>query len=284
MCRYCRLPLTVEQKVVVITGASSGIGAVLARELGREGHRLVLAARRESELNTVAAESGDATAVVVDVTHRDEVNRLRDKAIATYGHVDVWVNNAGRGISKKVLELTDEDLDLMMAVNLKSALYGMQAIVPHFQSRNAGHLINISSFLSRVPLASPRAAYSASKAALNILSANLRMDLAATHPNVHVSVVMPGVVSTDFAASALNGSAAPAPGRLVSMQYPDEVADTIIGLIEDPRPEVYTTPALRGLAKRYHDDVGSFEQGLAAPTLAAPNLEALAARLKNRTS
>ncbi|HVP07615.1 MAG TPA: SDR family oxidoreductase, partial [Candidatus Acidoferrum sp.] len=183
------------QKVVVITGASSGIGAELAQQLGKQEHPVVLAARREAELKAVARESGgQALPVVCDVTKKGEVERLMETALKTFGRIDVWVNNAGRGISRAVLELTDEDVDEMVAVNLKSALYGMQVIIPYFQQRGEGHLINVSSFLGRVPLASIRSVYSAAKAALNSLTANLRMDLARTYPGIKVSLVMPGVV------------------------------------------------------------------------------------------
>src|SRR5512136_1032507 len=158
-------------KVVVITGASGGLGAELARQLAARGDKLVLAARREAELKQVAAACGaDALPVVTDVTRRADVNHLRDEALRVFGQVDVWVNNAGRGIGRQVLDLTDEDFDAMMAVNVKSALYGMQAIIPHFKVRGAGHLINISSMLGHIPFASFRSAYSAAKAALNMLS------------------------------------------------------------------------------------------------------------------
>ena len=196
-------------KTIVITGASSGIGAELAVQLAAEGHRLVLGARREAELGAVAARAGrDAVTVVTDVTRRGDVERLRDRAIARSGGVDVWINNAGQGITRSVLDLTDEDFDAVMAVNVKSALYGMQAIVPHFIARGEGHLVNVSSFLSRVPAASYRSAYNAAKAALNALTANLRMDLAAAHPGIHVSLVMPGLVATDFGRHAIGGAAA----------------------------------------------------------------------------
>src|SRR5437879_1528573 len=95
------------KRTVVITGASSGIGATLAVRLGAEQHRLVLAARREAELRDVARRAGEQNTLVVpsDVTRRGDVERLRDRAIETFGHVDVWINNAGRGITKPVLEL-----------------------------------------------------------------------------------------------------------------------------------------------------------------------------------
>ena len=144
-------------KVVVVTGASAGIGAALARALGARGDCVVLAARHREELERLAREIGDhALAVPTDVTVRADVERLRDAALERFGHVDVWVNNAGRGIVRPALELTDEDFDEIMAVNVKSALYGAQAIVPHFRSRGRGHLINVSSFLGRVPLATIR--------------------------------------------------------------------------------------------------------------------------------
>ncbi len=248
-------------KVIVITGASSGIGAALARQLGAAGHRLVLAARREAELAEVAKASGGAVAVVADVTRRADVERLRDEAIAACGRVDVWVNNAGRGIGRGVLDLTDDDVDEMIAVNLKSALYGMQAVVPHFQARGDGHVVNVSSFLGRVPLATYRSAYSASKAALNALTANLRMDLAQTHPGVHVSLVMPGPVATDFHAN-VRGEPPKALAGGLPMQSAEEVASAMAALVAHPVAELYTNPALGAVARRYYEDVGAFEAGL----------------------
>ena len=253
-------------KVIVITGASSGIGATLAKQLAPQGHRLVLAARREKELSEVAEQCGpEALAVVTDVTRRSDVERLRDRAIEKLGQVDVWINNAGRGIGKRVLDLTDEDVDEMITVNLKSALYGMQAILPHFVERGTGHLINISSFLGRVPMATVRSAYSAAKAALNSLTANLRMDLR-DHPGIHISLVMPGLVTTDFARNALGGTptTAPPPGAM-RPQTPEEAAAAIAKLIDHPVPEIFTNPALAEIARRYYEDVGAFEGGFRPP-------------------
>ncbi len=124
------------EKVIVITGASAGIGAALAKQLAARGEKLVLAARREVELKKVSSDCGpDALSVVADVTQRADVEHVRDEAFRAFGHVDVWINNAGRGIGRQVLDLTDADFDEMMAVNTKSALYGMQTIVPHFRTR-----------------------------------------------------------------------------------------------------------------------------------------------------
>jgi short-subunit dehydrogenase len=255
-------------KTIVITGASSGIGAALARHLGREGHRLVLAARRINELNEVAGDSGANTITLkADVTRRADVNRIRDEAIRAFESVDVWINNAGRGITRQTLDLTDEDIDEMMAVNVKSALYGAQAIVPHFLQRGRGHLINISSFLGRVPLATHRSAYNAAKAALNALTANLRVDLHRQNPNIHVSLVMPGLVTTEFAKNVRGEASSAAPpwtpgGQTPPVQTPEEVAAAISRLIEHPVAEIFTNPVNAAVAKRYLEDVGAFEASL----------------------
>ena len=256
--------------VAVITGASSGIGAALARRLAPNRFKLVLAARRADALRAVAADcGGECRSVVADVTRRDDVTRLRDEAIAAFGNVDVWVNNAGRGINASVLELTDEQFDQMMAVNVKSALYGMQVIVPHFQHRGRGHMINVSSFLSRVPIATYRSAYNAAKAALNALTANLRMDLRKSYPEIHVSLVMPGMVTTEFARNALGGTpavtwASGGSGSGPQIQTADDVAAAIEALIAAPREEIYTQRGQPDTVVRYFQDVGAFERELSS--------------------
>jgi short-subunit dehydrogenase len=253
------------EKVIVITGASKGIGSVLAKQLSERGDKLMLAARSADELRRTGRWCGrNALPFVTDVTRRADVNRLRDEALNAYGHVDVWINNAGRGVNRPVLELTDDDFDQIMAVNVKSALYGMQAIVPHFKEQGQGHLINVSSFLSRIPWASQRSVYSAAKAALNSLTANLRMDLRAEYPNIHISLVMPGMVTTEFGKNALHGAPmpdgwTPPPGA----QTPEEVAAVIVDLIDNPKAEVYTNPNTQvEQVKRYYADIGAFEENM----------------------
>jgi short-subunit dehydrogenase len=244
---------------IVITGASGGIGATLAEQLAKAGHRIALAARREAELKDVAARVGHGSVVIpTDVTSRNEVERLRDRAIEAFGHVDVWVNNAGRGITKPALELTDEEFDLMMTVNVKSALYGMQAIAPHFIARGRGQIVNVSSVLSRVPFATFRSGYNAAKAALNALTANARVDLARQHPGIHVTLVMPGLVRTDFQKNALGGSP---PMPTSDAQSVEDAAAAIAKAIENPVAEAYTNPGYATtVVQRYFQDVGAFER------------------------
>jgi len=255
-----------EKKNIVITGASEGIGAATARVLGAAGHRLMLSARREAEIKKVASECGEAVAFVGNMSKRGDVERLKEKAIAEFGKVDVWINNVGRGIDKHVLELTDEDVDEVILMNVKTALYGMQAIVPHFKERGSGHLLNLSSFLGKAPLAANRSIYSAAKAALNSLTANLRMDLKKDYPGIKVSLVMPGLTETNFAKNSIgskpNSTPLPPPPPGMCILKPEEVAESIKRAIDEPTAEVFPNPMLGDVAKKYLADIPAFEAGL----------------------
>jgi short-subunit dehydrogenase len=244
-------------KVVVITGASAGIGAALAELLARRGASLVLVARRKDVLDGVVRNCGSsAIGIAADMTHRAEVRRVIQEAIQHFGHVDVWINNVGRGISRLPSELTDEDIDAMMQVNVKSALYGMQEILPHFKARNSGHIINISSMLGRMPTFLPRAAYSASKHFLNALTANFRTEIQGTHPGIQVSLVSPGVVATDFGLNAMHGGVDSR--NIPGGQTSEQVAAVIAGVIESRKADVYTRPDGHEVVARYYaaDEVG----------------------------
>jgi NADP-dependent 3-hydroxy acid dehydrogenase YdfG len=238
-------------KVVVITGASAGIGAELAKQLAANGCKVVLAARRKPELDRLAAEIGDnALAVVTDVTKRSDVDHLCKAAIDRFGRVDVWVNNAGRGISRSVADLTDDDLDAMWRDNMKSVVYGIQAVLPHFKARNAGQIVNVSSGLSRAPLAPVRAAYGAVKSAVNLLTASLRVELMATHPGIHVTLLLPGVVATEFGLNSM-GAGIVDNRKLPGAQPVEGAAAAIVDVIERPRPEAYTSPFIADVVARY---------------------------------
>ncbi len=242
-------------KVVVITGASGGIGAALAELLAERGASLVLAARREAELGAVASRCGArAHAVVADVTRREDVRRLVQAALDTFGRIDVFVNNAGRGITRPPSQLTDDDIDEMMRVNVKSALYGMQEVLPHFRARGTGHVINVSSMLGRVPYLVGRAAYSAAKHYLNALTANFRAEVQQSHPGIQFSIVSPGVVHTDFGKNARHGG--PDSRTIPDAQTPGEVAEIIADVIESRRPDVYTRRGSRQRVADYYGSVG----------------------------
>ena len=248
--------------VIVLTGASSGIGAAFAQLAGGHEAKLVLVARRQAQLAAVAANCGANVEIVVgDVTKRDDMRRAFDAAIARFGRVDVWINNAGRGISRMPSEVTDDDLDEMMLVNVKSAIYGIQAVLPHFKARGSGQIINISSMLGRIPLAPIRSAYVAAKHALDGYTGTLRIELAVSHPGIVVSTVHPGVVATEFGVSARNGG--PDSRQLPNAQSPQAVAQVIAETIEHKRVDVYTIPGGQKLVVGYYsaEDMATVERG-----------------------
>jgi NADP-dependent 3-hydroxy acid dehydrogenase YdfG len=243
-------------EIVVVTGASSGIGAALAEVLSQRGMSVVLVARRKEALDAVAARCGGrAHVVVADVTERAAVRGVVERALARFGQIDVWVNNAGRGITRAPSELTDEDVDEMMRANVKSALYGMQEILPHFKTRNGGHIINVSSMLGRVPFATIRSAYCGAKHFLNALTATFRDEIQQTHPAIQVSLISPGVVRTDFGLNAVHGG--PDSRQMPESQSAGEVAAVIADVIQSRAPDVYTRAGAHGRISAFYAALGA---------------------------
>jgi NADP-dependent 3-hydroxy acid dehydrogenase YdfG len=231
----------VQNKVIVITGASAGIGAALAERLGSEGASLVLVARREEALEDAASRSGaHVLTVVADVTVRDDVRRIVTAAIERFGHIDVWINNAGQGITRQPSDLTDDDIDQMIRINVKSVLDGIQEVLPHFKERGTGHVINISSELGRVPYAVHRSAYSGAKHFMNALTANFRDEVQLTHPGIQFSIVSPGIVKTEFGVSARHGG--PDSRQFPQAQTAADAAAIIAEVIVSRRRDAYTRP------------------------------------------
>ena len=242
-------------KVIVITGASAGIGAALAERLGSEGASLVLVARREDLLRDVASRSGtNVEPLVADVTIRDEVRRAVHAAIDRFGRIDVWINNAGQGITRQPSELTDEDIDLMMRVNVKSALYGMQEVLPHFKQRGAGHVINVSSELGRIPYAVHRSAYSGAKHFMNALTSMFRDEVQQTHPSIQFSIVSPGIVKTEFGVNARHGG--PDSRQFAQAQTAEEAAAVIAEVIASRQRDAYTRADAHKRVVDYYADLG----------------------------
>lgn len=241
-------------QVVVITGASSGIGAAVAERLSRDGMQVGLVARRADALAAVASRCGaGALPIVADMTVRADAERAAAEALAHFDHIDVWINNVGRGITRPATALTDDDIDEMMRVNVKSALYGIQAVLPHFTAQGHGHLINVSSVLGRMPMAHFRSAYNGAKHFLNALTANVREDLAASHPGIAVSLVSPGVVRTEFGVNAVHGG--PDSRTLPNSQSAEEVAEVIAGVIASRAPDVYTRGGVKQMVLGYLDQL-----------------------------
>ena len=145
-------------------------------------------------------------------------------------------------------------IDAMIRVNVKSALYGMQEVLPHFIARGRGQVINVSSMLGRVPMAVFRSAYNGAKHFLNALTANFRDEVTATHPDIQFSLVSPGVVFTEFGLRAKHGGVDSR--TLPQGQTPEAVADVIAGVIRSRKPDVYTRPGARQMVLDYYAGLG----------------------------
>jgi short-subunit dehydrogenase len=241
--------------VVVITGASSGIGAAAAEHVAGLGMSVVLVARRQEALEAVAGRSGGhALAIAADMTIRSEVRRVVDETLRRFEGIDVWINNVGQGVTRAPSELTDGDVDAMVRVNVMSALYGMQEVLPHMKSRNAGQIINISSILGRLPFAVNRSAYCGAKHFLNALTTTFRLEVQQTHPGIQVTLVSPGIVRTEFGRNALHGG--PDSRDFPDSQSAEEVAAVIAEVIATRQPDVYTRIGAQARVASYYSVVG----------------------------
>jgi short-subunit dehydrogenase len=244
-----------ENKVIVITGASSGIGAALGIHLSKRGAQVVLVARRKEALESVLSMCGpQAICIVADMTIRIDVQRVIQETINRFHALHVWVNNVGQGISKLPSQLNDEDIDEMMRVNVKSALYCMQEVLPYFQSQQAGHVINVSSMLGRIPLVDSRAAYSGAKHFLNSLTANFRSEVQEHYPEIQFSLVSPGIVATDFGLHCRYGG--PDSRSFSDAQSVEDVASVIAQVIASKQADVYTRVGSCQRVADYYSNLG----------------------------
>ncbi|GKV65303.1 MULTISPECIES: SDR family oxidoreductase [Sporosarcina] len=185
-------------KTAIVTGASSGIGAAIAKELASEGANVVLAARRAEKLEEVMQAiksngNGKALAAVTDVACEAEVRSLVNRAEEEFGAVDIYVNNAGQMLSASVRDREVEQWERMIDVNIKGVLYGIDAVLPGMTERASGHIINIAS-VSGFEATKKSTVYSATKFAVRAISTGLEKELART--GVRVTNISPGMVDT----------------------------------------------------------------------------------------
>ncbi len=190
----------IEGKVVVITGASSGLGEATARLLSAESAIVVLGARRVERIQSLADElngsGGKALAVITDVTQFDQVKRLVDAAAQTYGRVDVMLNNAGLMPHSPLERLKVEDWDQMIDVNIKGVLYGIAAALPYMKEQRSGHFINVSSVAGHKIRAGGGVVYAATKHSVRVISEGLRMEVKPY--NIRTTVISPGALDTEL--------------------------------------------------------------------------------------
>jgi NADP-dependent 3-hydroxy acid dehydrogenase YdfG len=189
----------IEGKIVVITGASSGLGEATARLLSAQGAIVVLGARRLGRIQSLADEltgrGGKALAIATDVTHYHQVKKLVDQAVQTFGRIDVMINNAGLMPSSPLERLKIDDWDRMIDVNIKGVLYGIAAALPHMKQQKAGHIINVSSVAGH-KVRPGGAVYAATKHAVRALSEGLRQEVKPY--SIRTTVISPGAVATEL--------------------------------------------------------------------------------------
>jgi NADP-dependent 3-hydroxy acid dehydrogenase YdfG len=187
----------IKDKVVVITGASSGLGEAAARLLAREGAKLVLGARRLDRLQALTEELsfGNDAAVQTDVTDYAQVKQLVDHAVKIHGRIDAIINNAGLMPQSLLESLKVEEWDRMIDVNIKGVLYGIAAALPHMKAQKSGHIINVSSVAGH-KVGPGSAVYSATKHAVRALSEGLRQEVKPY--NIRTTVISPGAVLSEL--------------------------------------------------------------------------------------
>lgn len=213
-----------DSRVVLITGASSGIGAAAARSCAAAGYRLALAARRLERLEQLASELGgpeSALLIRADMRQPEDVTRMVRETEARYGRVDVLLANAGVGHGVPFVESTDDQLMDQIEVNLLAVMRAAQAVLPGMLARRSGHILSIASVASEIP--SPAGViYAASKGGVLAFSEGLRRELRGT--GVHVSVIQPGFIRTEMTARVN-----------IPMPPPSVIGDLVLDLLRRPR-------------------------------------------------
>lgn len=190
----------IRNKVVMITGASSGIGEATAKLLAQNGAKVVLVARREDRLHAIVDEikqsGGEAVSVKADVVAAEDMQNMAQFTLSTYGRIDVLVNNAGIMPSSRMSELRVEEWDQMIDVNIKGVFYGIAAVLPTMREQQSGHIINLSS-TSGYQVSSTSVVYAATKFAVRAISEGLRLEESSTS-RIRSTVIAPGLTNTEL--------------------------------------------------------------------------------------
>ncbi|MWL91168.1 SDR family oxidoreductase [Cupriavidus sp. SW-Y-13] len=226
----------IEGKVVVITGASSGLGEATARHLAARGAAVVLAARRVDRLIAIAAElraaGGRAEVVETDVTRQDDMRKLIDSAVSAFGKVDVLVNNAGLMSIAPLSETKVDEWDRMIDINIKGVLYGIAAALPVFQKQGSGHFINIASVAGIKVFSPGGTVYSGTKFAVRAISEGLRHEVGGA---IRTTTIAPGAVDSELKQGSSHEESAAFVKDFYKMAIPaDAVARAITYAIEQP--------------------------------------------------
>jgi len=227
----------IADKVVVITGASSGLGASTAKLLARHGAKVVLGARRKDRIDAVVQEisaaGGTAIGFAADVTKRADVEALIQGAVDRFGRVDVLVNNAGIMAIAPIQLLKVEEWDRQIDVNIRGVLYGVAAALPHMQQQQSGHIINLASVTGIKVFAPGGTVYSATKFAVRALTEGLRMELHAE--NIRCTMISPGAIASELQDGSSDPSSATFVKEFYKIAIPaDAVARAVLYAIAQP--------------------------------------------------
>ncbi len=227
----------IADKIVVITGASSGIGESTAKLLARHGAKVVLGARRKNRIDAVVKEisaaGGKAIGLAADVTKRAEVEALIKGAVDSFGRVDVIVNNAGIMPIAPIQLLKVDEWDRQIDVNIKGVLYGVAAVLPQMQKQKSGHIINLASVLGIKVFAPGGTVYSATKFAVRALTEGLRVELHSQ--NIRCTMISPGAIATELPESSSEEEIRKNVREFYKMAIPaDAIARAIAYAIEQP--------------------------------------------------
>jgi NADP-dependent 3-hydroxy acid dehydrogenase YdfG len=222
-------------KVVIITGASSGLGEATARRLAKSGAKVVLAARREDRLvalrDAIVEQGGDAIYKVTDVTDREQMQALAQATLDAYDRIDVLVNNAGLMPLSPLDKLKVDEWDTMIDVNIRGVLYGIAAVLPTMRKQHAGHVINLSSVAGHKVFPSS-AVYSATKYAVKAISEGLRQE---GNGEIRSTNISPGAVATELPSTISDTDTAKNVDELYDMAIdPDAIARAVAFAIEQP--------------------------------------------------
>jgi NADP-dependent 3-hydroxy acid dehydrogenase YdfG len=243
----------IENKVVVITGASSGLGEATARHLAALGAKVVLGARRTDRLEAVVADitkaGGQAVFATVDVTSKKDVENLINTAVTTYGKVDVLVNNAGYMAIAPMNQRRTDEWDRMIDINIKGLLYGVAAALPTFENQGNGHIINISSVAGGKVFSPGGTVYSGTKFAVRAISEGLRHELAG---KVRITTINPGAVDSELKLGVDDEASRKAVNQFYEQAIPaDSVARAIAFAIEQPADVGINEIVLRPLTQEF---------------------------------
>ena len=226
----------IQGKVVVITGASSGLGEATARHLATQGAKVVLGARRLERMEVIVqdikASGGQAVALAIDVTRKEDLSALIETAVKTFGQVDVMINNAGLMAIAPISELRVDEWDRMIDINIKGVLYGIAAALPIFEAQGFGHFINISSVAGIKVFSPGGSVYSGTKYAVRAISDGLRHEVGA---NIRTTTIEPGAVDSELKFGSGHKPSAEAVTEFYKQAIPAEsVARAIAYAIEQP--------------------------------------------------